>query len=106
MLENRNGSIIEDGRQLREFWTALQHHAPGSAESCGIVLDLSALQYGLQGDAFETTSVPFGRGIMGLHIHTRHRAPSRRIRSLETVFATVAGIRTISSSAESIIETR
>jgi len=96
VLENRNGSIIEDGRQLREFWTALQHHAPELCGSCGIVLDLSALSNtaGLQGDAFEDYlgAVPV-EGIMGLHIHTRHQAPSPKDTiPWETVFAMVAGI--------------
>jgi len=79
VLENRTGSLIENGRQLREFWMAMQEHTPELARESGIVLDFSALfsTAGKRNDSFEDylTAVPV-EGIVGLHVHTRHQAPS------------------------------
>ena len=96
VLENRNMSIAEDGQQLREFWTALQQHTPELCEDCGIVLDLFVLFNAARrrGDAFEDylNAVPV-EGIMGVHVHTRHHAPSPEDAiPWETAFAKVAGI--------------
>ncbi|WP_062397132.1 hypothetical protein [Methanogenium cariaci] len=97
VLENRNGSIIENGRQLRDFWMAVQQHAPTLAKQSGIVLDISALYTtaNRRNDSFEAslTAVPIA-GIRGLHVHTRHQAPPSADDTIpwETVFEKVREI--------------
>ncbi|HNW79896.1 MAG TPA: hypothetical protein PKJ91_00275 [Methanoregulaceae archaeon] len=79
VLENRNVSNIEEGRQLREFWMALQNHTPEICDTCGIVLDLSVLfnVARRKGDSYEAylDAVP-AEGVKGIHVHTLHGAPS------------------------------
>ena len=79
VLENRLGSNVETGRDLREFWMTLEEHAPDLCDSCGIVLDLSVLfnTARKKGESYSEylDTIPIG-GIKGIHVHTLHRAPS------------------------------
>lgn len=79
VLENRNGSIVETGRQLREFWMAMEDYSEDVCRSCGIVLDLSVLFNTAlrRGESYPgyLDNVPAG-GIKGIHVHTLHKAPS------------------------------
>ena len=79
VLENRNGSIVETGRQLREFWMAMEDYSEDVGRSCGIVLDLSVLfnTARRRGESYPgyLDNVPID-GIKGIHVHTLPKAPS------------------------------
>lgn len=80
VLENRNRSIIENGQQLSELWTAMNQHVPELCNTCGIVLDFSVLfnVTRRRKESFQEyiDAVPVD-GIKGVHVHTFHDAPSR-----------------------------
>jgi hypothetical protein len=79
VLENRNISNIEDGRQLRELWMTMQEYTSEICDTCGIVLDLSVLfnVARRRGESYDSylDAIPT-EGVKGIHVHTLHKAPS------------------------------
>ncbi|MDP1552765.1 MAG: hypothetical protein Q8M06_07105 [Methanobacteriaceae archaeon] len=75
-IENRTKQYIQDGRDIRSFWTYFKDNYPDLQEKTGIILDIQQL-YTVNKENFESELLKIPKEcLFGLHIHERHRTPS------------------------------
>jgi hypothetical protein len=77
LLENRTDQFISSGEDLARFWETASKTGRDLIELLGIVLDIQQLFTRVKKDFLRHFySVP-DEAIKGVHIHTKHRTPSR-----------------------------